>query len=107
MVIKSEPRPITFKTTLPPRVIHLQSQSRSRSRSVSAVPSSRGSSVGLGEDVQSITPKKRYRDRSEREIARLAREMSDDAGLEWGLDEDVGRDLAREGREGTVFMYLE
>lgn len=46
----------------------------------------------------------RTKDETERELARVAAEMGDDAGLEWGLDEDAG-EIAREFREGSVVVY--
>lgn len=46
----------------------------------------------------------RPKDETELELERVAAEMGDDAGLEWGLDEDAG-DIAREFREGSVVVY--
>ena len=48
----------------------------------------------------------RRKSRKERELARVARMMGDDVGLEWGLDEDFGVELARGMREGTVVSHL-
>lgn len=45
--------------------------------------------------------------RIERELARVARSIDDDAGYEWGLDDEVGEELGRLGREGSVVKFLE
>ncbi|WWC72979.1 uncharacterized protein I206_106943 [Kwoniella pini CBS 10737] len=84
---------------------------RSRSRSISIAPSSSSSSSSSGVRlttpsykgplrVISTTPRKKSR--VERELARKAQEM-DDAGLEWGMDEDT-EDGGRMWREGSIVM---
>jgi len=50
------------------------------------------------------TPHKKTRlEENLEEIAMLV----EDEGLEWGMDEDVGEDLSKLGREGSVVCYVE
>lgn len=98
--------PIKFKVLEQP-VTH-QARSRSRSRSVSVAPTTKAfvTPNNKSMDRNAATTIKRRLSRTERELARMARDMPDDAGLEWGLDEDVGQEVARAGREGTMFIYV-
>ncbi|WWC63906.1 uncharacterized protein I303_106511 [Kwoniella dejecticola CBS 10117] len=84
---------------------------RSRSRSISITPSSSSSSAASSARLTTpsyrpllrmvaTTPRKKSR--IERELARRAEEM-DDAGLEWGMDEDT-EDGGRMWREASVVM---
>lgn len=77
-------------------------RARSRSRSVSTAPTSRRQSVA---PLPSTTP--RRKSRLERDLARVARVAGDEAGLEWGMDEEVGDDVGRMWREGSVARYLD
>lgn len=45
--------------------------------------------------------------RDERELARLAQSIDDDAGYEWGLDDEVGEEISRLWREGSVVRYID
>ena len=77
-------------------------RARARSRSVSVAPISHPPTKV---PVPSTAP--RRKSRLERELAKVAREIDDDAGLEWGMDEEVGEDLGRMWREGSVVKYLD
>lgn len=84
---------------------YLNAKARARSRSLSMGPRAASVTPMRGVSVRpSTTP--RRRSRLERDLARVAREVTDDAGLEWGLDEDVGEDCARSWRESSVIKYV-
>lgn len=90
---------------------------RARSMSLSVViPASRGrASSRPVTPVQSPAPPKRPAttgaaprpSRDERELAKLARSIDDDAGYEWGLDDEVGEEISRLWREGSVVRYID
>lgn len=95
----------------------MRAKARSRSRSVSVAPSSVPNPARAYEPStpfrpggqrhrQVSTTPSRKKSRSERELARVARDIGDDAGLEWGMDEEIGVDLGRLWREGSVVQYL-
>ncbi|KAK8844041.1 hypothetical protein IAR55_006835 [Kwoniella newhampshirensis] len=111
------PVPIKF-TSLPAAVVraHARANARSRSRSVSiasystsaiekdrfATPSQDSSRRrDLRETLSTPTRKTRVM----RSLARVAREVGDEAGLEWGLDEEAD-DGGRMWREGSVATYV-
>lgn len=96
-------------------------RSRSRSMSVSAttIPTSTPyTRSGRTSQSSWSTPRRRSlvpsmadrvseRERAKaKELSEIARKLGDDAGLEWGLDEDVGEEVARQWREGSVVKLL-
>jgi len=93
-----KPLPDIKFTTQSPALL----RTHSRSLSVSVARTSRRQSFAL---VPNTTPRKRSR--LERDLAKVARVAGDEAGLEWGMDEEVGEDLGRIWREGSVVRYLD
>lgn len=81
---------------------------RSRAKSLGALSEKRKRSSsatrGLEGRLPSTTPRKRTK--LERDLAREARRLGDEEGLEWGLDDDVGEELGRLFRESSVFQYV-
>ncbi len=90
---------------------HHNNQNRLRSNSLSLVSNrqtitSSKSLPNVRRSRTSMMPAKN-RNRTERDLARLAKgEVFEDAGLEWGMDEDAGFEIARLFREGSVVQYL-
>jgi hypothetical protein len=41
------------------------------------------------------------------DLRRLAEQIGDDAGYEWGMDEDAGEEVGRLWREGSVVRYVD
>jgi hypothetical protein len=74
---------------------------RGRSRSVSVKPAVQRISLA---SFPATTPRKNHR--FEKELARVAREVGDEAGLEWGMDEDAGLEIGRMWREGSVVRFV-
>ncbi|WRT69196.1 uncharacterized protein IL334_006180 [Kwoniella shivajii] len=101
--------PIKF-TSQPAAYIRALVKSRSRSRSVSVVTSSISTNQGYMTPstkrvLRAVNSTPRRKSRVERELARVARDLGDDAGLEWGLDEDT-EDGGRMWREGSVVSFV-
>ncbi|WWD21303.1 hypothetical protein CI109_105787 [Kwoniella shandongensis] len=109
------PVPIKF-TSLPAAVVRAHARARSRSLSVapystSAIekdsrfrtPSNEGGFRRKGSREIMSTPSRKSR--VMRSLARVAREVGDEAGLEWGLDEEAD-DGGRMWREGSVATYV-
>ncbi|KAL1407596.1 hypothetical protein Q8F55_007029 [Vanrija albida] len=88
------PGPVDFAVP-PPRA---RSRSLSTFSARSSTPSGRGASR-----PPNSTPRKKTR--LELEIEHVAQAIDDD-DLEWGMDEDVGADDARQWREGSVVSYV-
>ncbi|WVW79492.1 hypothetical protein I302_101461 [Kwoniella bestiolae CBS 10118] len=96
-------QPIKF-TSLPRS--HIQSRSRSRSISIQPSSSSGGSRLSTPSykpPIREVSSTPRKKSRVEIELARKALELGDEAGLEWGLDEDT-EDGGRMWREGSVAL---
>ena len=83
-------------TTMSPAML----RARSRPRSVSVLPAPRSQWACRPE-----TPVRKSR--SERDLAKVAQVAGDEAGLEWGMDDEVGEELGRIWREGSVVRYLD
>ncbi|KAK6906150.1 hypothetical protein I203_100134 [Kwoniella mangroviensis CBS 8507] len=81
----------------------LSSRSRSRSMSDQPSPLSRLSTPSHKASSREVSSTSRKKSRVEMELARKALELGDDAGLEWGLDEDT-EDGGRMWREGSVAL---
>lgn len=86
------------------RLSRSRSRSRSRAQSMSALrdPNSRTSSPAQPHPAS--TP--RRRSKLEEKLGIIAQTV-DGESLEWGMDEDVGEDLGKMWREGSVVHYLE
>lgn len=98
--ISFESTPISIKTLSP---AYLRARSRTRSRSISVLRTPAPKAPPMR--VAATTPRKKSR--IERDLARVARDLGDDAGLEWGMDEEVGPELSRIWREGSVVTYVQ
>ena len=95
MVENNKPSGIQF-TTMSPAFL----RARSRSRSVSVMPAPHSQWANRSETL-------RKKSRSERDLAKVARVAGDEAGLEWGMDDEVGEENGRLWREGSVVRYLD
>ncbi|WVN85934.1 uncharacterized protein L203_101091 [Cryptococcus depauperatus CBS 7841] len=100
------PPPIVFKS-LPSPVVHARARSRSASTAPAfetnpSTPQTR--SRGLPDPRQLATTPSRKSSRALRNLQRVAKEIGDNAGLEWGLDEEAD-DGGRMWREGSVAAY--
>lgn len=80
-------------------------RSKRRAKSVSILRSEtkRTESPPVMKHPASTPHKKTRLEENLEEIAMLV----EDEGLEWGMDEDVGEDLSKLGREGSVVCYVE
>ncbi|WWC98099.1 hypothetical protein V866_004990 [Kwoniella sp. B9012] len=99
--ISSPPMNQSIRSSLPRSSL----SSRSRSKSISVQPSSlsRLSTPSHKAPSREVSSTPRKKSRVEMELARKALELGDDAGLEWGLDEDT-EDGGRMWREGSVAL---
>jgi hypothetical protein len=71
------------------------------------VPAPHKSSASKQPPLRSATTTPRKRTRSEMDLRRLAEQIGDDAGYEWGMDEDAGEEVGRLWREGSVVRYVD
>jgi hypothetical protein len=92
---------------IPITILPSTAPARSRSRSVSVVPAPHKSSASKQPPLRSATTTPRKRTRSEMDLRRLAEQIGDDAGYEWGMDEDAGEEVGRLWREGSVVRYVD
>jgi len=88
------------------RIRHSRSASRSRSRaqSMSAIQESKARTSSPAQQHPASTPRRRSKLEERLEI--IAQTVNGES-LEWGMDEDVGEDLGKMWREGSVVHYLE
>ncbi|GFZ47323.1 hypothetical protein JCM24511_05066 [Saitozyma sp. JCM 24511] len=94
-------------SVIPITILPSTAPARSRSRSVSVAPAPHKSSASKAPPLRSATPTPRKRTRSEMDLQRLAEQIGDDAGYEWGMDEDAGEEVGRMWREGSVVKYVD
>ncbi|OWZ77473.1 hypothetical protein C365_03808 [Cryptococcus neoformans Bt85] len=102
----SSPAPSHIRLTSLPAVV-VRARARSRSLSMAPpgalrTPRARGSTVLPGSRVPQTAPTRKGKVLMD--LQRVAKEIGDEAGLEWGLDEETD-DGGRMWREGSVAAY--